>query len=213
MNRENENIILMPINKPDYSLEHIRKIIGINEGKTIDLLHIAGVDSGESDYFPLEELSEIAAEIPAINNCYRCDVSELVESLRKTIDQKYLLADYQLRHIILILVWVLFIKKRRYAEVIYYSPYSDYRLNEIPAKTILHDPKCICLMNELERNSPGYLRVKRFFVSQTTSLIDYKPEFGYAMEEKDIIKLCRRAKRALKTLKFEEISIKNTDNF
>ena len=212
MKRENENRILLTLNKPDHSINRIREIAAMQKGKSFDLLHVTGTDPNGTDYFPLEELSEIADEMPEINKCYSCDVTSLVETLKETADPELLLAEYQVRHIVMTLVLAYWIKKKGYDEIIYYHIYSDYRLNETPASMILKDPEYFCLMKDTESTSPADLRKRSFFVSHAINFSKHRPQYDYAMEEKDVRKLCRMIKRDhfLDTLQFEEINFRNS---
>ncbi len=211
MKSENKNRMLLTLNKPDHSINRIREIAAMQKGKSFDLLHVTGTDPNGTDYFPLEELSEIADEIPKINKCYSCDVTGLIETLKETVDPELLLAEYQVRHIVMTLILAYWIKAKGYDETIFYHIYTDHRLTEIPAKTILNDPECFCLTKEIENNSPADLYAKRFFVSQALSFSDHRPEYSYSMSEKEIRKLCRKVKRShfLDALKFEEIDFRN----
>jgi len=214
MKRKNEGTILLPVSKRYHSPSRIKKIISMNEGKSFDLIHFSGADPNEPDCFTTEEIKEIAAEMPEIDKCYWCDVRGLVERFKDPVDPHVLLASFQLRCIILNLALAFNIKTMGYDEIIYYSMYMDYRLTEIPASTILKDPGFYCLISEMESTAPADLAAKRFFLSRALSFSDHKPEYGYAMKEKDIKKLCRRIirSRILKTLKPEEIDFKKSDN-
>ncbi|MBE6116548.1 MAG: hypothetical protein E7187_06985 [Erysipelotrichaceae bacterium] len=202
----NEKILLL-----EHNLSHITQIVNLNKGKKVDLLHIRGVDPEGKEHFLLEEACELTKEMPEINKVYICDARGLVEKFKNSVDPEQLLGGFQLRYIIQILIWAYFTKAGSYDETIFYHVYTDHRLTEIPAKTILNDPECLCLTKEIENNSPADLYAKRFFVSQALSFIDHRPEYGYAMSEKEIRKLCRKVKRShfLDTLKFEEIDIRN----
>ena len=214
MKRENENKLLLPFNWRNHSFEHIAEIADLQKGKTLDLLHVTGADPRNTDHFPLEELAEIADEMPEIDKCYRCDVCGLVENLKKDLDPELLLGEYQLRHVIQILVLAYFIKKNGYEETIFYDAYSDYRLNEVPASMILKDPRCYCLKKETEGTSPADAVAKRFFYSRAMSFSDHKPKFDYTMEEKDVRKLCRKILRShvLETLELEEVDYTSINN-
>ncbi len=202
----NENTIVLQVSRHDFSLKQIRRIIGLQRGRNFDLIHFAGADPDVNDYFSLEELIELTGEIPQINRIFRCDVRGIVENLMGSIDPKQLLGDFQLRHIVQISALAYFIKMGGYRKVIFYGQYYDHRLTEIPANALLDDPECICLMNETDITSPAELYVRRIFISQAESFRNNKPEYGYAMNEKDINRLCRRIIRshALEKLQFEK---------
>lgn len=197
------NRVLLPLNRPDYTLNCIRKIIELQKGKTIDLIHFVGADPNETDYFPLEDLIELAEQFPEIDKCYRCDVREIVNGLEEMANSERLLYRYQLKHIVLIRALAYQIEAGDYDELIYYSQYCDHRLTEVPASMTLKDPECICLRKEMDNAS---VAEKRFFVSNALGFDDHKPEFGYAMEEQDIKELCRRI---LNTLVIEEVDYRN----
>ncbi|MBR2599317.1 MAG: hypothetical protein IKD84_00190 [Erysipelotrichaceae bacterium] len=198
----------------EHNLSHITQIADYNKGKRIDLLHIRGVDPEGREHYLLEEACRLTKEMSEINKVYICDARGLVERFKNSVDPEQLLGGFQLRYIIQILIWAYFTKAGSYVERIYYRQYIDHRLNEIPAKTILDDPDCICLMNEERNSSPADLLAIRFFVSQALKISDDLPEYGYTMNDKDIRKLCReiRQSHALETLRLEEIEYKNIDN-
>ena len=202
--RKNEGRILLPLNKFNHSLKRIREIIDLGKDKTYDLVHIIGVDPAGEDYLPLEELA--AYGMGEIDKCYICDVSVLMESLKGYLESDIVLIGYQLRQIVLTATLAKLIKNGLYDEVIYYSIFSDYRLNETPASMILEDPRCCCLINELKDNSSLALVKKRLCYSRSLSIKDGKPQYGYTMKEKDIRRICREIKRSniFKMLKMEE---------
>ena len=203
MKRKNEDTLLLPVSRHDFSTDSIREIMDISKGKNFDIIYFAGTDRPGQDYFPLEELMWLAAEIPEIRKIIRCDVSKLAEYCHDDVDQKQLLGNWQFRYILRTSVLAYLISTEDYDQVIYYGLHADHRLTEIPARTFLKEPECICLTKQISSDSPADLYARRFLASQAVSLRDNKPEYGYTMKEKNIRKFSRSISDLLKTIQPE----------
>ena len=179
------NKILLPLNRQNHSVKRIREIIELEKDKNFDLLHIVGVDPNETDYCPWKELKDM----PEIGRCYRCDARELMASLRENYKADVLLADFQLRQIVLTAVLAKAISLGRYEKKLYYGPGCDYRLTQITASMIMRKPQCLGLMQ----------------ANEEASKIERRMMFGYTMNEKEIRELVRQIKPFLKELRIEEV--------
>ncbi len=177
--------ILLPLNRQNHSVKRIREIIELEKDKTFDLLHIIGVDPQGTDYCPWEELKDL----PEIGKCYRCDARELMANLRENYKPDVLLADFQLRQIVLTAVLAKAISLGRYEKKLYYGPGCDYRLTQITASMIMRKPQCLGLMQ----------------ANEEASKIERRMMFGYTMKEKEIRKLVRVIRPFLKTIKIEKV--------
>ena len=139
MSRKGRMLVLFSGKKDDFN--RVVKIAMMNPVEDIELLHISGFNAHSAPDFPRDVVFDLYRNARNIVGCYICDGTELANYLRKICRSTEYMGQCLRCQLTLNLVNVFFIKKEGYDQMVCVSPQFDCRLYQIPAESILDDPK------------------------------------------------------------------------